>query len=155
MLIYATRIAMKQFFLFLLFCFPAFGRLGETKAECVKRYGKPVFIDGNVVHHVKNGFVVSIQFVDDNACFLSFNHTDEMAEISKTERDEIVKANAGNRRIVDITNEHNAALKPEYAEVLFFIIQKNDKVLVITDAISWKKISEQVEAKEKENVKGF
>ena len=42
-----------------------------------------------------------------------------MAELSKTERDGIVKANAGNRRVVDITNEHNAALKPEYAEAFF------------------------------------
>ena len=65
-----------------------------------------------------------IQFIDDKACYLTFNHTDPMAELSKTERDGIVKANAGNRRVVDITNEHNAALKPEYAEAFFLLFKK-------------------------------
>ena len=147
-------IVMKQILLLLLLCAPAFGRLGETKDECEKRYGKPVTIDGKIVKYVKNDFVVAIQFVDDKACFLMFTHTDPEKIIGETERDEILKANAGNRQIVNVTNANDAVYNSLPPDSLHYT-QKNDKRLIITDAISWKKIKDQKETDEKQGVKGF
>ena len=156
MLIYAICIIMKQILLLFLLCAPAFGRLGETKDECEKRYGKPVFIDGTVARYHKNGFKIVIMFVDDKACSLGFGHIDPVEKISKIERDGIVKANAGNRRVlvIDEGNIAKALHNSEYADFIL-VTQADDKSLIITDQISSKKIRDQGEAEEKQSVEGF
>jgi hypothetical protein len=94
----------------LLTALPTFARLGESKAECEARYGKPVFTtvrNGNSIY-LKGGHQITIGFWKDKAIFLVFTKLEpgtkesdlpvestDSLPFSETEMDLLLQANSG------------------------------------------------------------
>ena len=94
----------------LLTALPTFARLGETKAECEARYGKPVGTtarNGNSIY-LKEGHQIIIGYWNDKAIFLFFTKLKPGARdsdlpaglwdsvpLSETEMDVLLQANSG------------------------------------------------------------
>ncbi|MCW1887875.1 hypothetical protein OKA04_24290 [Luteolibacter flavescens] len=95
--------------LLLLTALPAAARLGETRAQCDTRYGKPVAFttrSGNPIY-LKGGQEIVVGFLDDKAIFIRFSKlapgakesdipldSDKTAQLSEAEMDVLLKANA-------------------------------------------------------------
>lgn len=89
---------------------PSAARLGETRAQCDTRYGKPVATTpryGNPIY-LKAGQEIIIGFLDDKAIFINFNKLkpgvkvsdlpvdiEETAPLSEAELNVLLQANAG------------------------------------------------------------
>lgn len=80
----------------------ATARIGETPAECQKRYGEPVKVNkgDQSISYKKAGFFIHITFMDGKAAqlFVCKNEQDALGnfpKISEAEIDSLLKANKG------------------------------------------------------------
>jgi hypothetical protein len=89
----------------LLTALPTFARLGETKAECEKRYGKPFkTLEDGIDIFKKAGLDITVIYLKDTAARISFSKAnpeaspfklDQSLPLSEAERDTLLKANSG------------------------------------------------------------
>jgi hypothetical protein len=90
--------------LFVSFSATAFGRIGETGAQCTKRYGKSIKVqkEDQTVLFMKKGFVVAAHFHDGKVDAIFYqkaekNILDIAVEMSDNEVSNFLKANADGR----------------------------------------------------------
>ena len=147
---------LKQILIFTLLCAPTYGRLGETKDECDKRYGKPVASEGRNRVYVKNGFKIGILFAYDKATILMISHVDKTDKFNLIEITAILKSNARGRQILQITKDN---IKDESFYVknpnALFAYQMDEETIVLTDQESRLKNQEQSTSEAKKSVEGF
>jgi hypothetical protein len=92
---------MKPIFLLLVsavLSIPAYARLGETEAECIRRYGDPIGRkdSSKLVIFSKNGLLITVQFHKGRADYISYRKHREYPDpywFSETEISTLLKAN--------------------------------------------------------------
>jgi len=76
---------------------PAFGRLGETREELIKRYGEPTLSDGDGLDFVFEGYDIGV-FLNEMGVADSIGYRKAGAEVTAlpdAEIEALLKANAG------------------------------------------------------------
>ena len=86
--------------LLLLTALPSLARLGETQAECEKRYGKPVKVTDDYINYRKSTMDISIIFFEGKACVVAYmkitaNPGSGDNTITEAERTVLLEANKG------------------------------------------------------------
>ena len=142
-----------------------FSGLGETKAQCEKRYGKSTktILDSDI--HNKAGLQISIVYWKDKAAKISFSKVkaadspiepDQTVPLSETERDTLLKANSGTSKWQAPSESSNDILRWERADekALALYDQQFDKLTIFDTAY----VDHQFDEKEKkaaEKLDGF
>lgn len=91
---------MKIAALLILLLMPAMARIGESPAECVKRYGKPVATGEEAKRFEKSGLLVTVVFHKGKAAALMISKSEKdalgrSAELSQAEIVALINANCG------------------------------------------------------------
>ncbi|MEM1058859.1 MAG: hypothetical protein AAGK14_06395 [Verrucomicrobiota bacterium] len=133
-------------------------RLGETKAECEKRYGEAVETGGvfmgadtNSIYH-KNGFLIVVGYIDGICTFVAFTKPGEYTnqEMSEHEIKTLMEANSNGQRWTQ-TARGNWSL-PD-GSVAVFTYGSNQLSFATQGFVS--KMNERTKAKESKNLEDF
>jgi hypothetical protein len=153
--------------LLLLTALPTFARLGETKAECEARYGKPISIiaENNGAIYQKAGLTIVITFWKDKAARVSFSkdnpdhpgyEIDGRAPLTRVEQDTLLKANSGNSTWKK-DEESDAKLvswtRADDKAIAMYSADGND--LTFTDSAYADHLLKEMDKKEAKKLEGF
>jgi hypothetical protein len=143
--------------------FPAMARIGETPAECIKRYGEAVKInrEDNSMSFVKSGFFIHVVFLEGKAgqLFVCKNEQDALGnfkEMSEAEIEALLKSNRGEgewkkeEQLIDINPRWMNQKEKRVAQY-----NSIENTLVFVTVEFAERQAAKKEAAEKENLEGF
>lgn len=142
---------------------PALARVGETKAECEARYGKPAktekYLSFDLYLYVKSGFVIAVMFDAERAGTVQYQHeTGEeiiAPEITDAELEALLKANAGGSSWIE---DKGVIAKRSWKRadgVLMARYNPLDRTLLMGDVEFGKKLVAAQGSSEAEKIKGL
>ena len=121
----------------LLSALPTFARLGETKAECEKRYGKPALtLDTGEDVFEKDGIQITVTYLKGKAASIGFTKLNRDLELTDAERKTLLKANASNSEWEPTPLDGNDTLRWERADkqaIAIYILTSKDLVINTAD----------------------
>lgn len=151
---------MKPILILLSLATLASARLGETPAECAKRYGDPVKINKaeNSIAYLKAGFFVFVSFHEGKASQIVImkGTPDAPEKMSEAERDSLLKANAGagewkkKEQAFEVDPKWSNAVEKRTAQY-----SSVNKALFIAALDHLARDAEEKESAEKQNLDGF
>ncbi len=151
---------MKPLLILLSLATLASARLGETPAECSKRYGDPKETnkEAKTIFYIKSGFCLSVKFHEGKAVKIAIikGNPNAPEDISEAERESLLKANAGagewkkQKQIFDVDPQWNNAEENRVAEYSTL-----KKILIMGTLDQVAREATEKESAEKENLEGF
>lgn len=144
---------MKRFWIVLLLSAICFARVGETKAQLLKRYGTPVFSDKDdeiyIFKHVD--YSIDVTCFSDKCCVIGYNKKSDFLDI---EINALLNKNIGEFIIIS-DKLYSKTYKSKTNDNLAAMYDSIERKLIIFDLLVYDKYKVRLEQRKTKELEGF
>jgi len=144
----------------MLIAISCFARIGETQAECIKRYGKPINMDKSKIAFSKNGFYIGTMFINGKCEAIAYykmekDALDRAIEITENEAMILMKSNSNKKWIQGSKSFSEILWSSEDSNLSALLSTYPKRSLIIMSKKYLAHTRKETNDKENNNLKGF